>query len=283
MDRFVTTQDGARLCVETFGAAEDPPVLLVGGSASSMDYWEDGFCTRLAAGGRYVIRYDARDTGRSTTWPIGEPGYTADDLVADALAVLDELGITRAHVVGISMGGSIVATLATTHPDRVLTLTVASFSPGGDGLPPPSAAVAASFDEPAPETDWDDRSAAADRLVEDLRGFTGTLPFDEEHARDVVARVLDRSPVPAAAANHWVIVGGDGPGPDLASITAPTLVWHGSADPLFPLPHGEALAVRIPDARLVVLDGVGHEYPPPSTWGQVVAELLAHTGAAVAR
>ena len=76
MDRFVTARDGARLCVETFGDAADPAVLLVGGAASAMDYWEDEFCERLAAGGRHVIRYDARDTGRSTTWPVGEPGYT---------------------------------------------------------------------------------------------------------------------------------------------------------------------------------------------------------------
>ncbi|MDN5859620.1 MAG: alpha/beta fold hydrolase [Pseudonocardia sp.] len=275
----MTTPDGARLCVETFGDPRDRAVLLVGGAASSMDYWEDGFCAQLAAGGRHVIRFDARDTGRSTTWPIGEPGYTGADLAADPIVVLDGLGVERAHLVGISMGASIVASLASRHPERVLTLTIASGSPGGDDLPPPSADVAPSFVEPPPEIDWSDRAAVAGRLVDDLRGFTGSLPFDEDHARSVVARVLAHSPAPAAANNHWLVVGGDSDeqATDLAAIAAPTLVWHGSADPLFPLPHGEAFRDRIPNARLVVLEGVGHEYPPPSTWEIVVSELLAHT------
>lgn len=279
MERFVTAPDGARLCVETFGAPDDPAVLLVGGAASAMDYWEDEFCALLARGGRYVVRYDARDTGRSTTWPVGEPGYTFAEIVSDPVAVLDGLSIERAHLVGLSMGASIVATLATRHPERVLTLTVATSSPGGDGLPPPRADISAAFAEPAPEIDWSDRAAAADRLVADLRAFTGSLPFDEAHARTVVSRVLDHSPAPAAAGNHWLLVGDDPDEPptDLATITAPTLVWHGSADPLFPLPHGRAYLDRIPHARLVVLDGVGHEYPPPSTWDVVVTELLAHT------
>ena len=279
MEHFVTARDGARLCVETFGEPADQAVLLVGGAASSMDYWEDEFCARLAAGGRYVIRYDARDTGRSTTWPVGEPGYTFAEHNADPVAVLDGLGIDRAHVVGLSMGASIVTTLAPRHAERLLSLTVATSSPGGDGLPPPSADIAASFAEPPPQIDWSDRAAVAERLVADLRGFTGSLPFDEDHAHTVVARVLDHSPVPAAAGNHWLLVGGDSDEPptDLAAITVPTLVWHGSADPFFPLPHGRAFVDRIPNARLVVLEGVGHEYPPPSTWDVVVTELLAHT------
>ena len=207
------------------------------------------------------------------------PGTHWAALTTDAVDVLDGLDIERAHVVGLSMGASIVTTLATRHPERVLTLTVATSSPGGDDLPPPSAEISASFAEPAPEIDWSDRAAVADRLVDDLRGFTGSLPFDEEHARTVVGRVLDHSPVPAAAGNHWLLVAGDADEPptDYAAITVPTLVWHGSADPLFPLPHGRAYLERIPHARLVVLDGVGHEYPPPSTWDVVVTELLAHT------
>ncbi|MGI5130349.1 alpha/beta fold hydrolase [Pseudonocardia sp. CA-107938] len=279
MEQFVTARDEARLCVEAFGDAADPAVLLIGGAASPMDYWEDGFCALIAAGGRYVIRYDAHDTGRSTTWPVGEPGYTFAELRDDPIAVLDGLGIARAHVVGISMGASIATTLATRHRDRVLTLTLATSSPGGPDLPPPSSAIQASFAEPAPPVDPSDRAALVAKMVADLRLFAGTLPFDEERLRALVERVVDRSDSPASADNHWILVGGDdGEEPiDLGSITAPTLVWHGTADPLFPLPHGRAFAERIPNARLVVLDGVGHEYPPPSTWDRVVTELLAHT------
>jgi pimeloyl-ACP methyl ester carboxylesterase len=279
MEQFVTARDGARLCVETFGDPADPAVLLIGGAASPMDYWEDGFCERLAAGGRCVVRYDARDTGRSTTWPVGEPGYTFAELNADPVAVLDGLGIERAHVIGLSMGASIATTVATRHRDRVLTLALATSSPGGPDLPGPSAAIAASFAEPAPPVDPADRAALVAKMVGDLRLFTGTLPFDEERVRALVERIVDRSDAPAAADNHWLLVDGDDDEEpiDIASITVPTLVWHGSADPLFPLPHGRAFVERIPNSRLVVLDGVGHEYPPPSTWDVVVTELLAHT------
>jgi pimeloyl-ACP methyl ester carboxylesterase len=95
--------NGVPLCVETFGAAGDEPILLIMGAAASMDWWEDGFCERLAAGGRFVIRYDHRDTGRSITYEPGAPGYTGSDLVEDAVGVLDALGLPRAHVVGMSM------------------------------------------------------------------------------------------------------------------------------------------------------------------------------------
>jgi pimeloyl-ACP methyl ester carboxylesterase len=283
MEQFVTARDGARLCVETFGDPADPAVLLIGGAASPMDYWEDGFCEAIAAGGRWVVRYDARDTGRSTTWPVGAPGYTFAELNADPVAVLDGLGIERAHVVGLSMGASIATTVATRHRDRVLTLTLATSSPGGPDLPGPSAAISASFTEPAPPVDPADHAALVAKMVGDLRLFTGALPFDEERVRALVERIVDRSDAPAAADNHWLLVGGDDDEEpiDIGSITVPTLVWHGSADPLFPLPHGQAYVERIPNARLVVLEGVGHEYPPPSTWDVVVTELLAHTAQGV--
>src|SRR5687767_5094249 len=110
--------DGAELCVETIGDPADPAVLLVMGAGGSMDRWETPFCERLAAAGRYVIRYDHRDTGGSTTYPPSEPGYTGDDLVADALGILDHLGVERAHFVGISMGGGIVQRIAVDHAER---------------------------------------------------------------------------------------------------------------------------------------------------------------------
>ena len=93
--------------METFGDPADPALLLLAGMTSSMDWWDTRFCARLAAGSRYVIRYDQRDTGRSTTYPVGRPGYRSDDLVQDAAAILDALGVVRAHVVGISMGGAV--------------------------------------------------------------------------------------------------------------------------------------------------------------------------------
>src|SRR6266568_1308435 len=110
---------GARLCVQAFGDRGDPAILLISGMSSSMDWWDEEFCARLAAGPRFVIRYDHRDTGQSSRCPPGAPSYTGDDLAADAIGVLDALGIRAAHLAGISMGGAIAQRLAVEHPARV--------------------------------------------------------------------------------------------------------------------------------------------------------------------
>jgi pimeloyl-ACP methyl ester carboxylesterase len=118
--------NGIELCAQVFGSAADPALLLIGGAASSMDWWEDGFCERLAAGGRRVIRYDQRDTGRSTHDAPGAPTYTPADLIADAVALLDALEVQRAHIAGISMGGGIAMRIALDHPERIASLTLLS-------------------------------------------------------------------------------------------------------------------------------------------------------------
>lgn len=273
--------NGVELCVHTFGDPADPAVLLIGGAAASMDYWEDGFCAGLADGRRHVIRYDTRDTGRSVGYPPGSPGYTFPDLVTDALGILDALGVGRAHLVGISMGGVIVQRLAVDHPDRVASLTLISTSLDGadrSELPPPAVELRAAFADPPPDPDWSDRAAVIDHLVAGERLFVGAGVFDEPHVRDLATRVLDRTnDIAAAQTNHWTLDGGDPAGPRLNGITAPALILHGTVDPLFPLGHAEALARAIPTARLVPLDGVGHQMPPPTTWGVVIPEILRHT------
>jgi pimeloyl-ACP methyl ester carboxylesterase len=108
--------NGVDLCVETFGEAADPPILLIMGAAASMDWWPVGFCERLSAQSRYVIRYDLRDTGQSSSYEPGAPSYTSSDLVDDAIGLLDTLGIPAAHLVGMSMGGGIAQHLAFEHP-----------------------------------------------------------------------------------------------------------------------------------------------------------------------
>ena len=277
---------GAKLCVETFGDPGDPAVLVVMGAAGSMDRWEEPFCERLAAAGRYVIRYDHRDTGGSTTYPRGEPGYTGDDLIADAVRVLDGLGIDRAHLVGISMGGAIVQRIAVEHPDRVRTITLLSTSPAGTGgeypkLPPMSHALRAVFaaDAQPPEPDWTDRGAVIEYLLEAERPYAGARGVDEASLRALLGRVYDRSPSLPSANNHFLVDGSDMPRARLAGIAAPTLVIHGTDDPLFPLPHGEALADEIPGAELLVIDGLGHELPPWA-WDEVLPALIDVTSRA---
>ena len=274
--------NGAELCVDTIGDPAHPAVLLIMGAAGSMDRWEEPFCERLAAAGRYVIRYDHRDTGGSTTCPPGKPDYTGDDLVADAVGILDHLGIERAHLAGLSMGGALVQRIAVDHPERVLSVTLMSTSPAGSGgpehpeLPPMSDELRAVFgDEPA-EPDWSDRDAAIAFLLDGERPYAGSRGIDEDALRALLGRVYDRSAGLPSANNHFVLEGSDMPRARLGEIAVPALVIHGADDPLFPPAHGEALAREIPGATLLVIDGLGHELPPWA-WDEVLPALIAVT------
>jgi pimeloyl-ACP methyl ester carboxylesterase len=278
--------NGVDLCVQTFGEPGEPVILLIGGAESSMDWWEDEFCELLASGPRFVIRYDLRDTGQSVSYPPGDPGYDGSDLVADAVGLLDALGIDHAHVVGTSMGGGIAQQLALEHAPRVATLTLISTSPVAPrdpdkpDLPPMSEELASRFAEPAQEPDWSDCEAVVDYIVESLRPFAGSLSSDEQRQRGLVERIVGRTTsIESSMKNHWIIDSGEPVQRSLGEVTAPTLVLHGTEDPMFPLAHAQALADEIPDARLVPLEGMGHEMPPRPLWSEVVAAILEHTSA----
>lgn len=270
------------LCVETFGDDTDPTVLLIGGLSSSMDGWDPDFCAALADGGRYVVRYDHRDTGQSTTWPTGEPDYTGRDLVDDAIGLLDALGVDRANIVGVSAGGGIAQTISLLRPARVVSLTLIATSPAVATpveLPGSIDPIASYFADPPPEPDWNDRAAVIEHLVDAERIFAGPAHFDEGRARSLITRTVDRSPGHGqSAGNHWLVDGGESVERPLSDIATPTLVIHGTADALFPIAHGEALAAAIPNARFIVVDGMGHQAPPPPCWPTVIPELLALTG-----
>jgi pimeloyl-ACP methyl ester carboxylesterase len=276
--------NGVELCVQTCGVATDPVVLLIAGSGSSMLGWSDRFCERLAAGGRFVIRYDHRDMGRSVSYPPGAPGYFFDDLTADALGVLDSFDRPDAHLVGMSMGAGIAQQLATRHPERVLSLTAIASSPTGSGgadLPPMSDELRAFFST-APPPDPADRVAQIDYVVAVLRHLAApSRLFDEGAARADIERDFARTTDVASALGNHDLLRSDPAAADvrdggLASIVAPTLVVHGAEDPLFPVEHGHALAKEIPGAELLVLAGVGHELP--RTAEAVVADaILRHT------
>ena len=278
----VRVDDEVHLCVETIGDRGDPALLLIGAATWSMDWWEDGLCRRLSSRDRHVVRYDQRDTGRSTSYPPGSPGYTSADLVSDVVAVLDALEIGRAHVVGLSMGGATAQRLALEHRDRVATLTLMSTSPidsSIEGLPGPSPEIRATFSSPGPEPDWEDRSAVVDHIVEGERPYAGPGNFDESRLRSLAAQVFERTnDLAASLANHFVLDDGDPGDTRLGQLDGlATLVVHGTADPMFPLAHGRALADSIPGAQLLELDDVGHQLPPPHTWDLVVDALVEHT------
>lgn len=272
------------LCVETFGDRDEPPILLIAGTACSMDWWQEGFCERLAAGSRFVIRYDHRDTGRSVNYEPGAPPYTMRDLDADAVALLDAFGLGSAHLVGMSMGGWIGQLVALDHPDRVASLTLISTRPTGHGpsdpeLPEMSEELQALFsEEDETEPDWSDREAVIEYIVEGERPFAGSLPFDEAAMRATAARVYDRTAnLAASMTNHFVIDSGDRWRERLGEIGAPTLIIHGTEDPLFPYGNALALEREIPGARLLPLERVGHEMPPRALWDVVIPAILRHT------
>jgi pimeloyl-ACP methyl ester carboxylesterase len=283
MGERLVEANGVDLCVDSFGSPDDPAVLLIQGVGASMDWWEDGFCEQLAAAGRFVIRYDNRDTGRSVTYPVGAPGYGLTDLAADAVGVLDAVGVERAHVVGVSMGGIVGQLLALDHADRVASLTLLSTTPKTPmsedaDLPGVTDELMAFFEVPVP--DWSDRDAAATYIVGFGRALAGTAaPFDEAGMRALVERVIDRTTnLESSMTNHdFVINGPERWRERLGKIAVPTLVLHGTEDPLFPLEHGEALAREIPGARLVPLERVGHAELPRVVWDDVVATIAAHT------
>ena len=272
--------NGVELCTEAFGDPTDPPVLLVMGSGASMLWWEEGFCRRLAEGGRFVIRYDHRDTGRSVTYEPGHPRYTGADLVSDAAGVLDAYDIAAAHMVGVSMGGALVQLFALDFPDRVLSLVLMSTSqalPGGrGGLPPPTEELTR-FASTA-TVDWSDRESVVDYLVEYSRVLAGDRRlFDEEGMRELVRSDVERARDFAAAQNHDVLPDDERSREPLSTIAVPTLVIHGTADPLFPLPHGEALADEIDGARVLRLEGAGHGVDR-ADWDTVARAIVEHTG-----
>lgn len=271
--------NGVELCTEAFGDPRDPPILLIMGIGASMLWWEKGFCRMLADGGRFLIRYDHRDTGRSITYEPGHPGYTGDDLVADATGVLEAYEIPAAHLVGVSAGGAFAQLLALDHPDRVLSLVLISTSPAlpvGRELPPPTEEFGRFVSTST--VDWSDPGSVIDYQVDYSRVLGGTRPFEEGAVRDLVRRDIERARDFASLQNHDAIPDGDRRHQPLSSIAAPTLIIHGTADPMFPIEHGEALAEEIPGARLLALEGAGHGVDR-ADWETIAQAILEHTAA----
>ncbi|WP_328396699.1 alpha/beta fold hydrolase [Nocardia sp. NBC_00416] len=282
---------------EEIGAVTDPPILLIVGSMSQGILWPDEFVGGLVAGGRRVIRYDHRDTGRSGTVDFAAEPYTWHDIKDDVYRVLDAHGLDSAHLVGQSAGGLLGQFVAVERPERVRSLTVIGSSPlgGGEGQvlmraltgqPQP----AGSLPEPAPEfvafyrallaaAPPENRRDRIDGMIAEQRLLHGTgLPFDEDAARRLQERVHDRARDLSAVANHRLAAAA---GPDfepvgvLHRVQAPTLVIEGSHEPVKP-GHGAIIAEQIPGARLRIVAGMGHTLPP-EVHAELADAVLAHT------
>jgi pimeloyl-ACP methyl ester carboxylesterase len=279
VERMIET-DGVELCTEPFGDRGDPPILLIMGIGGSMLWWEEGFCRMLAESGRFVIRYDHRDTGRSVTYKPGHPEYTGSDLIADAVGILDAYDIPAAHIVGVSAGGAFAQLLALDFPERVLSLVLISTSPAlpGDRVLPPPTEEFKRFVSTA-RVDWSDTDSVIGYRVDYSRVLAGGLrPFDETGTRDLVRLDVDRARNVAAQQNHACIPDDGRQRASLSSIAVPTLVIHGTADPMFPIGHGEALAEVFPDAGLLRLKDAGHGVERPD-WETIVRAILHHAAA----
>ena len=270
---------GVALCVDVTGPPDAPVLLLAHGGACSLDAWPDELVERLAHE-RRVIRFDWRDTGRSATWPPGEPGYGLPDLADDLVGVLDVDGVPAAHLVGLSMGGAAAQRVTLDHPERVRTLTLMSATPGvpgreADDLPSYAPDL---FAASPPEPDWTDADAVVAYLVEEERPFQRG-GFDADVERAIAERTVARATDIRSRTNHGVMDGGPSWRGRLGEIRVPTLVVHGADDPMFPLPHARALADEIPGADLLVVPDAGHGVPPRRAWPVLVERQLRHTSA----
>jgi pimeloyl-ACP methyl ester carboxylesterase len=277
----MTTIERPKIISEAFGDPAKPPLLLIMGAMASMLWWPEALCRQLADADLFVIRYDNRDTGRSTKYPPGEPPYTFDDMADDAMRVLDDHGIAQAHVAGMSMGGMIAQLVALKHASRVASLTVISSSPLGTDtshLPQTSDTYIKHSAEGA-DVDWSDRGQVIDFIVRDAQAIASTAhPFDEARMRVFVERDYDRSGGFLSATNHFMLGGSDAWKGRLHEMVAPLLVIHGTADPLFPVEHGEALAGAVAGAKIVRIEGGGHDLHPDD-WTVISAAIVAHTQA----
>jgi pimeloyl-ACP methyl ester carboxylesterase len=281
MTERLIRDDGLVLATESFGDSAHPAILLIMGGGASMLWWPEAFCSRLAGHGRYVIRYDQRETGHSTPYIPDGPAFSYVDLVEDTTRILDGYDLPAAHVVGMSFGGLIGQYAALEHPERVRSLTVISSSPAGidtSHLPGMSEAYLAHL-EAAETIDWSDRGQAIAHMLAESRLIAWTAhPFDEAGMRAFIARDHDRSGgYPSASNFNWQ--GSERWAGRLADLQPPLLVIHGTADPVFPIAHGQELLKIVPGAKLVRIPGGGHELHPDD-WDTIISAIAEHTSPA---
>ena len=279
------------IAYETFGDPSQPALLLVMGLATQMIAWHDDFCGELAGHGFHVIRFDNRDVGRSTAMrdlPVPTlrqlalrskkaAGYTLSDMAGDAVGLLDHIGIERAHVVGASMGGMIAQTIAIEHPDRVLSLCSIMSNTGARWSGQPKLATYRVLLGTPPK----DRDKFIDHVLKTYR-VIGSPDFDrdEDDLRDIAGRSYDRGRNPAGSGRQLaaVIASGDRSS-RLRSIKAPTVVVHGTKDRLVNPSGGRATAKAIPGAKLVHIEGMGHDLPR-GAWPQIIGAITENAARA---
>ena len=274
-----TESAGINLYSESFGNPDNPTTLLIMGATASGAWWPDEFCVALANHGRFVIRYDHRDTGGSTGYAPGTASYTVEDLADDAMRILDGYDIKAAHIVGMSLGGYIAQLLALKYSHRVLTITTISSErlAAADSTMPGISPEVLEYHSRAATLDWNDRDAVTEYWVGAWALLSGSAhEFEPDLIRTMVAADLARTSNPLTAFNHAGLGDAIGWIGRLQEIKQPALVIHGTEDIVLPYVHAEALCEALPNARLVKLEGTGHELPR-AVWPVVVDEIVRHT------
>lgn len=277
--------NGLEIEYESFGDPSATPLLLVMGLSYQMIEWDDALCTLIAERGFRVTRFDNRDIGLSSKLDqlgppdvmgllahTSDPPYTLDDMADDAVGVLDAMGVGAAHIVGASMGGMIAQLIAINHPERVLSLTSMMSTVGGPNVVQAEPAVSALLIAPPGAT----REERVERSLGNRRVIYGTgMPFDAERARQKAERAVDRSFSPVGSLRQLAATLA---APDrsaaLGKLTIPTLVIHGDNDPLVPPDNGRQTAAALPNARLIMIPGLGHALPE-QVWPLVVEAIAA--------
>lgn len=282
------------LFYESFGDDDDPTLLLVMGLGAQMITWPDELCRGLADRRFHVVRFDNRDIGLSTkldhlefdeavalaTLAAGEPidvPYTMSDMAADAVGLLDHLGVERAHVVGQSLGGMIAQVLAIEHPDRILSLTSISSTTGAPdvGHPTPEALNALL------EAGAEGREAVIEQDLRKRKAWATPGAADDDELREFFARIYDRSHHPPGNSRQLgAVLTAANREPLLAGLDVPTLVVHGDADPLVGVDGGRRTAEVVPGAELLILEGMAHDLPAPY-WGPIIEAITSLAARAV--
>lgn len=286
--------NGITLAYDSFGDDTAETILLVAGLGTQMIRWTVPFCCELAMRGYRVVRFDNRDTGRSTHFAAHgaidcqtlasaltegrrpELAYTLDDMALDAVSLLDALSIRQAHVVGRSMGGMIAQIMASEHPSRVRSLTSIMSSSGNPSLPSAAPDAMALMMRPAPDPALDEAGFIEHAVTFAHRIAGSSYPLDEAAYRTLIATELHRGYVRGGFGRQLaaMAISGDWRA-RLSAIQAPTLVVHGTEDALFPLTCGEDTAASIPGAEWLPIQGMGHDLPPPLY--RIIADAIERT------
>jgi pimeloyl-ACP methyl ester carboxylesterase len=280
--------NGIEIVYETIGDPTNPALLLIMGLGTQLIHWDTELCERFAERGFYVIRFDNRDSGRSTKIDAPVPNlpramaglkidapYLLDDMAEDAFGLLDHLGIAAAHVAGASMGGMIAQTMAIRRPERVLSLTSIMSTTGERRAGRPKLRVWGVLLRRAPR----EKDAAVEYFVRVFRmiGSKG-FPVDEDRLRELAAQAYERGHSPAGTGRQLAAIMASGDRTErLRRLRVPTLVFHGRDDPLVPFRGGRATAEAIPGARLIAVPGMGHDLPR-EVWPRLV-DAVAETAA----